>query len=75
MRALLEMSGVLTAGFLWYVTQTDIVEDYDVHYSWPVFRKKLTGEAVASTPTTSARTSSAIRSAVRRITSRPAPID
>ena len=45
-RALLEMTGILSVGFLWYVTQTDIAQDYDVNYTWPVFRKKLTGEAL-----------------------------
>lgn len=45
-RALLEMSGIMTFGFLWYVTQTEVVRDYDVNYTWPVFRRKLSGEAV-----------------------------
>ena len=44
-RAMLELTGVVTFGFLWYVTQTDIVRDYDVGYSWPVFRRKLLGQA------------------------------
>lgn len=46
LRALLELSGVMTFGFLWYVTQTEIVDDYDVKYSWPVFRRKLSGDAI-----------------------------
>jgi hypothetical protein len=44
-RGLLELSGVVTFGFLWYATQTGISRhNYDVAYSWPVFRKKLSGE-------------------------------
>ena len=46
-RGLLELGGFVTFGFIWYVTQTDIAADaYDVSYSWPVFRKKLSGEAL-----------------------------
>lgn len=46
LRALLEMSGVMAFGFIWYVTGTRISQTYDVSYTWPVFRKKLSGEAL-----------------------------
>lgn len=44
-RAVLELVGVMTLGFVWYVTTTDIVHNYDLGYSWPIFRKKLLGRA------------------------------
>ena len=46
-RALLELSGFMALGFMWYVTTTDIVHDYDVGYRWPVFRNKLLGRSFA----------------------------
>lgn len=45
-RALLQMTGFMALGFMWYVTTTDIVHDYDVGYRWPVFRRKLLGQAL-----------------------------
>jgi hypothetical protein len=44
---MLELSGFLAFGFVWYLTSTSIARhDYDVAYSWPIFRKKLSGEAL-----------------------------
>ena len=45
-RALLEVSVVLGVGFMFYVTAPDTTHDYDVTYSWPIFRAKLTGQAL-----------------------------
>ena len=45
LRALLELTGVISFGFLWYITAVNVSHEYDVGYRWPVFRKKLLGEA------------------------------
>ena len=46
-RGMLELSGFLAFGFLWYVTRTGISRShYDLGYDWSMFRKKLSGEAV-----------------------------
>lgn len=43
LRATLEFQAVFTAGFLWYATTTH--KNWQVDYSWPVFRKKVSGHA------------------------------
>jgi hypothetical protein len=45
LRNLLEQSGVMAFGFMYYLVGTGQVEDYDVAYRWPVFRRKLIGRA------------------------------
>lgn len=42
-RALLELTGVYTVGFTFYLATNRLLPEYDVHYSWPVFREKLLG--------------------------------
>lgn len=42
-RALLELTGVYTVGFTFYLASNRLLPDYDVNYSWPVFREKLLG--------------------------------
>jgi hypothetical protein len=42
-RALLELTGVYTVGFTFYLATNRLLPDYDVKYSWPVFREKLLG--------------------------------
>jgi len=45
-RASLEIAGVMTVGFLYYVSTNAFLEqNFDTNYSWPVFRSKLLGEA------------------------------
>jgi hypothetical protein len=41
LRAFLELGGVIGFGFLQYITEQDIVRNYDVNYSWKMFRGKL----------------------------------
>jgi hypothetical protein len=43
-RALLELAGVMTTGYVFYLSKHDV--NYNVHYTWPVFRKKLLGQAL-----------------------------
>ena len=43
LRAALEFHAVLVQGFLWYATTTR--KNWQVDYSWPVFRNKLAGHA------------------------------
>lgn len=43
-RALLEMTGVYTFGFTFYLATNKLLPEYDVNYSWPVYRKKLLGQ-------------------------------
>ena len=45
LRGLLELSGILTGGLLWYITSTQIRRNYDLKYRWSMFRSKLAGEA------------------------------
>lgn len=42
-RALLETTGVYAFGFTFYLATNRLLPEYDVHYSWPVFREKLLG--------------------------------
>ena len=44
LRALIEIMGVYTVGFTFFLATNDLIPRYDVGYSWPVFRKKLLGE-------------------------------
>ncbi len=41
LRAFFEWGGVVTAGFLQYITEKGMVRNYDVRYNWPMFRQKL----------------------------------
>jgi hypothetical protein len=45
-RALLELTGVYTFGFTFYVSTNRLLPDWNVHYSWPVYRKKLLGQGL-----------------------------
>ena len=45
-RALLEIAGVYTVGFTFFLATNKLLPAYDVGYSWPVFRKKLLGEGL-----------------------------
>jgi hypothetical protein len=45
-RALLELSGVYTVGFTFFLAINRLLPGYDVGYSWPVLRKKLLGEGL-----------------------------
>jgi hypothetical protein len=45
-RALLELSGVYTVGFTFFLATNRLLPSYDVGYSWPVLRKKLLGEGL-----------------------------
>jgi hypothetical protein len=42
-RALLELTGVYTFGFTFYLASNRLLPKYEVGYSWPVFREKLLG--------------------------------
>jgi hypothetical protein len=39
---------VFLTGFLYYVTTVGLADDWDLNYTWPVFSRKLTGEAFAA---------------------------
>lgn len=42
-RALLELTGVYTVGFTFYLATNRLLPEYDVDYSWPILRDKLLG--------------------------------
>ena len=42
-RALLQTTGVYAVGFTFYLATNQLLPEYDVQYSWPVFREKLLG--------------------------------
>lgn len=45
-RALLELTGVYAVGFTFYLSSNHLLPGYDVHYDWPIFRKKLLGQGL-----------------------------
>jgi hypothetical protein len=45
-RAAAEVGALLLLGEVQYATATSNSIDWDLHYDWPSFRKKLTGDAV-----------------------------
>ncbi len=46
LRAVLEHQGLFVLGLLWYVTTTDIRQNWDLGYRWEAFEDKLTGAAI-----------------------------
>ncbi|MEY4580269.1 MAG: hypothetical protein RL701_4972 [Pseudomonadota bacterium] len=45
-RMVLELTGVFSVGLVWYITNTEIGQDYNFKYNWKTFRQKLTGDAL-----------------------------